>query len=127
MKMELIIGGKVIMIEAVGAVCVHVRDLSGAGSAAVAALPNAAPAFPDTVPTVADGGGLFAKLSDLRRELATAQNIPAYAVFQDKTLREMAEKMPRDLTEFGSICGVGKSKVDKYGELFLSLIKEAAA
>jgi superfamily II DNA helicase RecQ len=69
---------------------------------------------------------LFHKLSDLRKELAKEANHPPYMVFKDKTLWEMVEKMPEDLTSFGSINGVGQAKLEKYGALFLSVINETA-
>ena len=53
--------------------------------------------------------------------------MPPYVVFTDKTLREMADKRPRTLAELASISGVGKAKLDRYGELFLSAIRGAAA
>jgi len=48
-------------------------------------------------------------------------------VFTDKTLREMADKRPHTLAEFASISGVGKAKLDRYGELFVSAIRGEAA
>ena len=67
---------------------------------------------------------LFHKLSDLRRELATAANVPPYMIFHDKTLWSMVETMPVDLSALGKIGGVGKSKLEKYGGKFLSALKE---
>jgi ATP-dependent DNA helicase RecQ len=70
---------------------------------------------------------LFARLVQLRRELAMEAGVPPYVIFNDKSLHEMAEKLPQDLAAFGNISGVGKAKLEKYGDIFLSAIKGAAA
>ena len=72
-------------------------------------------------------GGLFARLSELRRKLAAEAHVPPYVVFQDKALHEMAEKRPSDLAGLSGISGVGKTRLEKYGELFLAAIGGAAA
>ena len=69
---------------------------------------------------------LFQKLSWVRRETASAQNVPPYMIFHDKTLRLMVEKMPVNLSELGNISGVGKAKLEKYGTQFLSALQEGA-
>jgi len=73
------------------------------------------------------GTALFEQLVHLRRSLALSASVPPYVVFTDKTLREMADKRPHTLAEFANISGVGKAKLDRYGELFLSAIREEAA
>jgi superfamily II DNA helicase RecQ len=75
---------------------------------------------------VAHNNALFHKLSSLRRELASAENVPPYMVFHDKTLWCMVEKKPFDLPELGKISGVGKAKLEKYGAKFLSALQESA-
>jgi ATP-dependent DNA helicase RecQ len=47
-------------------------------------------------------------------------------IFHDKTLWNMVEAMPVDLSTLGSISGVGKAKLEKYGSKFLSALKEGA-
>jgi len=120
MKMEIRIGGKVLVIEAEGVVSFSVRDEAQAVPVAPV-VPAAAP-----LPEAADGG-LFARLAELRRELATAANVPPYVVFKDVTLREMAERMPADMAALSHISGVGQAKLDKYGEAFLAVINEGEA
>ena len=66
---------------------------------------------------------LFHQLTALRKQLAIQQNVPPYVIFNDKSLREMAQKLPEDLTSFGAINGVGKSKLEKYGRIFLDAIR----
>ena len=74
----------------------------------------------------ARNNALFHKLSGLRRELASAAKVPPYMIFHDKTLLSMVEKMPVDLFSLGNISGVGKSKLEKYGDMFLSALQEGA-
>jgi len=77
--------------------------------------------------TAVNGGDLFTKLVELRRELSAAASVPPYVIFKDSTLREMVEKRPADLAAFGNIGGVGKTKLEKYGAAFLAVIEGAAA
>ncbi|AQP54665.1 DNA helicase RecQ [Vagococcus penaei] len=67
---------------------------------------------------------LLRKMKELRTDLASEQNLPPYVVFSDKTLQELAEKQPQTALEFLQIKGVGQNKLDKYGDVFMSLIKE---
>ncbi|MBC7953374.1 MAG: DNA helicase RecQ [Rhodospirillaceae bacterium] len=65
---------------------------------------------------------LLAELKKLRRELATEQGIPAYAVFPDRTLMELASKRPMSLGEMRGIHGIGDAKLERYGEIFLEAL-----
>ncbi len=67
---------------------------------------------------------IFEKLREKRASLAKEQNVPAYIVFSDKTLEEMARKLPKTKEEFLSIAGVGEAKLKSYGDDFISLCKE---
>lgn len=67
---------------------------------------------------------LFDALKAKRMELARAQNVPPYIIFNDKTLREMALHKPHDETEMGYISGVGGKKMERYGHEFLAVIAE---
>ena len=62
---------------------------------------------------------LFETLRELRRELAQRENVPAYLIFSDKVLSEIAKEKPTSLEEFAEIPGVGNFKLKKYGELFI--------
>jgi ATP-dependent DNA helicase RecQ len=66
---------------------------------------------------------LFERLRSLRRKLADERNVPAYVVFSDVSLREMARKYPTNSTEFRRIPGVGEQKLRDFAGLFLSEIK----
>jgi ATP-dependent DNA helicase RecQ len=65
---------------------------------------------------------LFNALKELRLELAKKRNVPAYAVFPDKALADMAKRCPRDKTEFAEIHGVGAAKLKKFATPFLDTI-----
>ena len=66
---------------------------------------------------------LFECLRDLRRKLADERNVPAYVIFSDVSLREMARNYPTTATEFRRIPGVGEQKLKDFAETFLSEIK----
>ncbi len=66
---------------------------------------------------------LLADLKALRRQLATEQNQPAYVVFSDRTLLELASKRPDSLGRMAEIHGIGAAKLERYGALFLDLLQ----
>jgi len=66
--------------------------------------------------------GLFESLRDLRRKLSSEQGVPAYIVFGDAALRDMARRRPSTLEEFLEVQGVGQKKCKDYGELFVEQI-----
>jgi ATP-dependent DNA helicase RecQ len=68
--------------------------------------------------------GLWQALKSKRMELAKSQGVPPYVIFHDSTLIEMHARKPATLAEFETISGVGKSKLEKYGNVFLELIAE---
>lgn len=65
---------------------------------------------------------LLQRLRSLRKQLADEQSVAPYVVFQDSTLRLMAQVQPQSLTEFGKLSGVGSHKLAQYGEKFLAEI-----
>ncbi len=67
---------------------------------------------------------LLGKLKALRRELAAERNVPAYVVFADKTLEEMAVEHPRTRAELAGVKGVGAAKLEAFGTAFLKILKE---
>ncbi|MFM7335610.1 MAG: DNA helicase RecQ [Tabrizicola sp.] len=73
-----------------------------------------------------EDAGLLALLKARRRALAEAQNVPAYVIFPDKTLIEMAKKKPATLDQMAGITGVGARKLESYGTAFLEVINGAA-
>ena len=67
---------------------------------------------------------LFEALRSLRATLAKEQEVPAYVVFDNKTLLKMAELKPRSLAELRRVPGVGEVKLERYGEQFLEVLTE---
>jgi len=67
---------------------------------------------------------LFAVLRELRLAIAKQQNVPAFVIFPDSTLIDMCMKVPATDEEFLNVSGVGKIKLERYGEKFLKAIAE---
>lgn len=66
---------------------------------------------------------LFMDLKALRMSIAKENNVPPYVVFHDKTLIEMILHKPRTLKAMNDVPGVGQSKLDKYGQVFLDKLQ----
>ena len=77
------------------------------------------------VPTELKGedAELFRRLRVLRAKAARFQGIPAYMVFSDKTLREMAVRRPATMAQLRAVSGVGSAKAERYGRQFLEEIQ----
>jgi ATP-dependent DNA helicase RecQ len=72
---------------------------------------------------VGDGDDpLFQALREKRLDLARAQGVPPYIIFNDATLIDMLHNRPRDLGEFAQLSGVGAAKLERYGAAFLEVI-----
>jgi len=67
---------------------------------------------------------LFDRLRELRREIAAEQGVPAYVVFADRSLADMATLKPATREEFLGVHGVGEAKLERYGDVFLRAIAE---
>ncbi|UOM33154.1 DNA helicase RecQ [Acuticoccus sp. I52.16.1] len=70
---------------------------------------------------------LLAALKGLRRELANERDVPAYVVFSDRTLIEMAAKVPQTSDQLRGVHGVGERKLRDYGPAFLDVIRDKAS
>ncbi|MFN4088028.1 MAG: DNA helicase RecQ [Alphaproteobacteria bacterium] len=68
---------------------------------------------------------LFDALRSKRMELAKAQGVPPYVIFHDSTLAEMARQRPVTIDALGRIQGVGRAKLERYGDAFLEVIGAA--
>ena len=66
---------------------------------------------------------LFDSLRQLRSRIAKKEKVRPYLIFSDKTLNEMVQKRPLTLSEFSEISGVGEIKLEKYGKVFIELIR----
>ncbi len=85
-------------------------------------IKRAKPAFVPKMQVTEEDAPLFSALKAKRRALAEAARVPAYVIFPDRTLQEMAERRPQTLDEMARIGGVGAKKLDSYGDAFLSVI-----
>jgi ATP-dependent DNA helicase RecQ len=92
----------------------------GAGASGGADKPGKA------APRPLDAAGLerFAALKAWRAGVAKAHNLPAYVVFHDATLAEMADRRPASLAALAEVGGVGAKKLDAYGEEILRVLAE---
>lgn len=66
---------------------------------------------------------LFTELKKIRLSIAKEENMPAYIIFNDKTLKLMSVSQPTTENEFLAISGVGMNKMEKYGEEFMNVIR----
>jgi len=82
-------------------------------------IPGARPATDDL-----RDSPLFEALRELRRRLADERNVPAYVVFSDATLLEMAAAKPKTDAELLAVTGVGPTKLERYGARFISVIRQ---
>ncbi len=76
-------------------------------------------------PADATAAALFAILKDKRLEIARTRSVPAYVIFSDRTLLDMAEKRPRTREEFAAVFGVGAAKIRDFADAFLAVIAES--
>jgi ATP-dependent DNA helicase RecQ len=79
--------------------------------------------MPEADDTSAD---LFERLRTLRKKLADAEGVPAYIVFSDAVLRQMAAFVPKTRSELLLLSGVGPVKLQRYGGAFLDLLRQAS-
>ncbi len=70
----------------------------------------------------AEAGPLFERLRAWRAGVAKEQGVPAYVVFHDATLRQIATQRPSSLADLGTVSGVGENKLAKYGEGLLEVL-----
>ena len=71
-----------------------------------------------------EDAALFEALRDVRREIAARLSVPAYIVFEDTALREMARLRPQNDVELLEVRGVGKVKLERFGATFLEAIHD---
>jgi len=66
---------------------------------------------------------LWEDLRECRKQLSEEYNVPPYLIFHDATLKEMMETMPTTSSELLAITGIGESKLEKYGDEFLGIVR----
>jgi ATP-dependent DNA helicase RecQ len=71
--------------------------------------------------------GVYEALRAWRREVSKQHGVPAYTVFHDSTLRELARVRPKSLSQLRSISGIGATKLERYGEALLETLGSAGA
>jgi ATP-dependent DNA helicase RecQ len=69
---------------------------------------------------------LLGALKEWRRQQAREQGVPPYVVFHDRTLEELAARRPAELDALGAVSGIGRAKLERYGEALLAVLREAA-
>jgi ATP-dependent DNA helicase RecQ len=69
---------------------------------------------------------LFDALRETRRALASEAGVPPYIIFHDSTLREIATVRPASLAELGQVNGVGRTKLERYGDAVLAAVASAS-
>ncbi|MCX5843518.1 MAG: HRDC domain-containing protein, partial [Deltaproteobacteria bacterium] len=67
---------------------------------------------------------LFEALRKKRKELADQANLPPFTIFHDRTLKEMAACFPQTRESLSMIYGIGTAKIEKYGNIFLEIIRQ---
>jgi ATP-dependent DNA helicase RecQ len=72
-------------------------------------------------------GGVFEALREWRRSVAKEHGVPAYTVFHDATLEEIARRRPDSLDGLRGISGIGATKLERYGEPLLKVVRESGA
>jgi ATP-dependent DNA helicase RecQ len=83
---------------------------------------RAARAEPDASPLDSEAQQRFERLKAWRAEVARAHNLPAYVVFHDATLKDMARQGPQTLDALAGIGGVGVKKLQAYGTELLRVL-----
>jgi ATP-dependent DNA helicase RecQ len=81
---------------------------------------------PQAAELPAESAGTFERLRAWRGEVARQSGLPAYVIFHDATLREIAARVPTSLAELATVSGVGQSKLAKYGQDVLTVLAEDA-
>ena len=68
------------------------------------------------------GGPVLERLKEWRKSRARADGVPAYVIFHDKTLEEIADLLPKDWADLAAISGVGPTKLERYGDEVLAVV-----
>jgi ATP-dependent DNA helicase RecQ len=102
------------------------RPAGAAGSAAAPGAAGAAAAA-ELTELSAEATAVFEKLRAWRATAAREQSVPAYVIFHDATLRQIALQAPATLNELAAVNGVGQAKLARYGEQILNLLASLPA
>ncbi|ROO90421.1 ATP-dependent DNA helicase RecQ [Actinocorallia herbida] len=116
--------GTLVLTEASGGVLRQERQVPMRREPERAARPAKAARSTVAVDLPDEAKPLFERLRAWRGATAKEQGVPAYVIFHDATLREVATRRPASLAELGTITGVGENKLNKYGEAILAVVTE---
>ena len=83
-------------------------------------------AVPARVALTGESGIVFEALREWRKGVAREHGVPAYTVFHDATLQEIARRLPASLEGLRGISGIGAAKLDRYGDTLLQVVRERA-
>ncbi len=103
------------------------EDLVPKGKAGSSSRRAGTAALPEHSDLTTDETALFARLKELRLGLAHDRAVPAYVIFSDRSLIDMARHAPRTKDAFADIHGVGQAKLRDFAEIFLAAIEQHAA
>jgi ATP-dependent DNA helicase RecQ len=84
---------------------------------------TAAPRDRERAAPVTSDNPAFEALREWRKSEAKAQSVPAYVIFHDRTLAEIAERMPANLDQLAEVPGVGATKLERYGDAVLEVMR----
>jgi len=84
-------------------------------------------AVPARAALAGESGDVFQALREWRKGVAKEHGVPAYTVFHDATLQEIARVLPASLDGLRGISGIGATKLERYGEPLLKVVRERAA
>jgi ATP-dependent DNA helicase RecQ len=116
--------GTLVLTEASADVLSRKREVRLREEPKRAAKPAKAKTTAAQQPLPEEAKPIFEKLRTWRAATAKDQGVPAYVIFHDATLRQIATDLPKNLTELGKITGVGENKLAKYGEQLLKELNE---
>jgi ATP-dependent DNA helicase RecQ len=85
------------------------------------------PSSPPREALVGESGEVFRALREWRKSVAREHGVPAYTVFHDATLQEIARLLPGSLEKLSEISGIGTAKLERYGEPLLKIVRESPA
>jgi ATP-dependent DNA helicase RecQ len=108
--------------EAVAGAANTVRGRAKRGGRSVGSAGK--PASPDNRDLTADEQSLLERLREVRTTLARRDKVPAYVVFADRTLRELARSRPSTRDQMAGVHGVGPAKLEKYADDFLQVLRK---
>ncbi|MGI5269485.1 DNA helicase RecQ [Nonomuraea sp. CA-218870] len=117
--------GALVLTDASGDVLRGHREVRLRRDPRRAAKPAATPKARQAAELPAEAAPVFERLRAWRAATAKEQGVPAYVIFHDATLREIATLGPSTLEELGTVSGVGENKLAKYGEQVLAALAES--